>query len=404
MPKLLAAVLVAVLAVPPSAGRALEYLEGEVGPGTTYGIWVPDAWNGDLVLYAHGFRNPNCPLAVPTTPGAFCITGDSGTPQAVRPMRDALLARGYAFAASSYSGTALALKEGAFQTFQLKKLFGARVAPPRRTFLYGHSMGGAIVAKLAEQHPGEFDGALAACGMIAGSPTQFRYVADARAVFDVLFPGVVPGGVAAVPEGLTFYGDVMPAVMSRFSGPDAPANLARAMGWARIDQVAYPFADYGNLVKGLLEFLYFQTLGTPGVLDATHGIPVDNRDVVYSGPPVLALLGVDLARVNAEAERVAADPQAVQAAEHFYDSTGALTIPLMTLHTLRDAAVPVVHERVYREKAEAAGRASLLVQRTVDHGATDGHCTFSLEEELSAFGDLVTWSETGARPAGDPAP
>lgn len=404
----LAVCLAAAIAVP-SLSRALEYQEGQIGPGTVYGIWVPDRWNGDLVLYAHGFRNPNCPLAVPTTPSAVCLGGDSGTPQAVRPMRDALLAMGYAFAASSYSDTALALKQGAQQTFQLKKVFGARVAPPRRTYLYGHSMGGGIVLDLAERHPDEFDGVLAMCGMVGGSPAQFRYVADARATFDFLFPGVAPGGVASVPQGLTFYGDVAPSVLARLHPlhPDVAASFGRAAGWAALDQVAFPFTTPTELVKGILELLYFQTLGTPGVLEDAHGVPVDNRDVVYSGPSWLPLAGVDLGALNAGVERVASEPQAVTFAEQFYDTTGAISSPVITLHTVRDAAVPLAHERIYAAKAAAAGRSHLLVQRTVSHDPAldppDGHCTFKLAEELAAFSDLVQWIETGRRPAGGDA-
>lgn len=121
---------------------------------------------------------------------------------------------------------------------------------------------------------------------------------------------------------------------------------------------------------------------------------MDNTAVTYSGPAPL-----DYARLNEIAERVVADPQAVAWAEHNYESTGALGIPLVTLHTRRDAAVPMVHETRYARKAALAGRADLLVQRTVDHvGQVDGHCTFTLEEELAAFSDLVAWVESGERP------
>lgn len=412
---LLAAGLAATFALAPAGARAEAFdtptSSGAIGPGTVYGIWVPSNWNGDLVLYAHGFRNPNCPLAVPTTPESYCAplpgmpATDSGTPQAVRPMRDALLGLGYAFAASSYSDTALALKEGAQQTFQLKGIFASRFGQPRRTWLYGHSMGGAIVVKLAEQHPGAFDGALAACGMIDGSPTQIQYVIDGRATFDAIFPGVVPGGVARVPDGLTFYGDVAPRVLALFDArnPQAPANFAKAMAWAKLDQVGFPFTSPAELVKGILEFLYFQTLGTPKLLADAHGVPGDNTGVLYTGSPIVGMLGVDLAQVNATAERVASDPQGVQFGAHYYEASGALGIPVLTLHTVRDAAVPMVHERRFAERTAAAGRSGLLVQRTVAHATPDGHCTFKVEEELAAFSDLVSWVETGAPPSGGDA-
>ena len=48
-------------------------LEGEIGPGSVYRIDVPERWNGDLVLYAHGFRDVAEPIAPPT--------GDDWTPK-----------------------------------------------------------------------------------------------------------------------------------------------------------------------------------------------------------------------------------------------------------------------------------------------------------------------------------
>jgi pimeloyl-ACP methyl ester carboxylesterase len=400
--------LVFALTTAPSAARAVQLIEGATGPGTRYGIWMPDAWNGDLVLYAHGFRNPDCPTAIPTTPDAICLGGDSGTPQGARPTRDALLAMGYAFAASSYADTGLALKDGAQRTFQLKGIFTERFGAPRRTYLYGHSMGGAIVLKLAETHPGAFDGALAACGMIAGSPEQFRYVADARATFDAIFPGLVRGGVADVPADLDYFAEVVPAVLLLFDprNPQMPRNFALAIAWASLDQVAFRFATPQDLVKGILELLYFQVQGTPGVLEAAHGVPVDNTRVAYSGPAWLAAYGVDLGELNETVERVGSDPEAAAWSEHVYDTTGAIAFPVLTLHTIPDAAVPMRHEDLYAQKVATAGRSDLLVQRRVMHadpGTPDGHCSFKPEEELAAFAALVEWIETGARPAGGDA-
>jgi alpha-beta hydrolase superfamily lysophospholipase len=411
MRNLVVAASIAALSIAaPGRSLALQYVEGQIGPGTIYGIWVPERWNGDLVLYAHGFRNPNCPPVVPTNPGGLpptqlCPDADSGTPATVTPVRDTLLSLGYAFAASSYSAVGFALKEGADQTFQLKKIFSSRFRPPQRTYLYGHSMGGAIVLKLAEQHPEAFDAALAMCGMIGGTPPEAQYALDARATFDAIFPGVVPGGVASVPPNLTFYFDVMPAVLALFdpANPNALENFGRAMAWASLDQVAFPFETAEELVHGILEFLFVQTLGTPGVVKAAHGYPADNTAVVYTGPSGTA---VDLGAVNAAAERIAATPQSLAWAVQWYDTTGAISFPVLTVHTIRDAAVPLVHERNYAAKVAAAGRSGLLVQRTVSHDPAtqiDGHCSFKVAEELAAFSDLLQWVHTGARPAGGDA-
>lgn len=57
--------------------------------GAGFRIEVPDNWNGDLVLYAHGFRGTGLELTV-------------SDPR----IRQFLVTNGYAWAASSYSKTA----------------------------------------------------------------------------------------------------------------------------------------------------------------------------------------------------------------------------------------------------------------------------------------------------------
>jgi pimeloyl-ACP methyl ester carboxylesterase len=414
--KLVGGVLTAALAAVPARPLALHHIEGRTGAGALYGIWVPDEWNGDLVLYAHGFRNPNCPLTVPTDPHfrptPTCPNPDDGTFPAVTTVRDTLLAFGFAFAASSYSKTGFALPEGVTETFELKAIFSKRFETPRRTYVYGHSMGAAIVLNLAEQHPEAFDGALAMCGMIGGSPAEFQYVVDARATFDAIFPGVAPGSVASVPPHLTFFGDVAPAVLALFdpANPNIGLDVARAAAWASSDQVAFAFATPAELVRGVLELLFIQTLGLPGVVEAAQGLPFSNQGVVYSwSPSAVAVFStvVDMVAVNSLVQRVTGSPQALAWARQWYDTTGAISFPVMTVHTIRDAAVPIVHERLYADKVAAAGRPRLLVQRTVSHDPRaeppDGHCSFKPAEELAALADLLEWVETGIRPAGGDA-
>jgi hypothetical protein len=250
------------------------------------------------------------------------------------------------------------------------------------------------------------------CGMIGGSPAEFQYVVDARAMFDAIFPGVAPGGVASVPPHLTFFGDVAPAVLALFdpTNPNVGLNVARAAAWAASDQVEFGFATPPELVNGMLELLFFQTLGTPGVVEAAQGFPASNQGVVYSWPPAVVttfLSTVDLASVNSSVERVTGAPQALAWARQWYDTTGAISFPVLTVHTVRDAAVPMLHERIYADKVAAAGRSQLLVQRTVSHDPRtdppDGHCSFKPVEELVALADLLEWVATGVRPAGGEA-
>ena len=70
----------------------------------------------------------------------------------------------------------------------------------------------------------------------------------------------------------------------------------------------------------------------------------------------------------------------------------------MTIHQTADFRVPFRLHQDYRRRAQAAGTAHLLIQRTV---RWPGHCTFDGTVRERAFDDLVAWMERGVVPAGD---
>jgi hypothetical protein len=59
---------------------AAQSVEGEAG-GARYALFVPTDWNGDLVLYAHGFRDAATPVDLRDQDGFYAV-------------RDRLLAQG----------------------------------------------------------------------------------------------------------------------------------------------------------------------------------------------------------------------------------------------------------------------------------------------------------------------
>jgi hypothetical protein len=78
--------------------------------------------------------------------------------------------------------------------------------------------------------------------------------------------------------------------------------------------------------------------------------------------------------------------------------SGDIDIPVLTLHNLGDLFVPVFNEVEYASRAASHGKSDLLVQRAI-RGVL--HCDFTAAEFSTAFNDLVTWVETGAKPGGD---
>ncbi|MDQ3468302.1 MAG: hypothetical protein M3487_00775 [Actinomycetota bacterium] len=75
-----------------------------------------------------------------------------------------------------------------------------------------------------------------------------------------------------------------------------------------------------------------------------------------------------------------------------------ISIPVISTHTLGELFVPFHMEQIYAERVAANGASDLLVSRAI---RDISHCSFRPAERIAAFDDLVTWVETGVRPAGD---
>jgi pimeloyl-ACP methyl ester carboxylesterase len=331
-------------------------------------MYVPEDWNRNLVLYAHGFRARQYSIALPD----------------IEPLRDALLGEGFALAMSSYSKTGWAVKEGSSETKGLLPLFFKRFGRPARTYVIGHSMGGLISLRLVEKHPGLFDGALPMCGAVGGTNLVNDHVTHVRVLFDYFYPEILPGP--------TLMPDVLDPRDAMFSGWDAmEADLRPVPGWYEI-----------GLIQGLDlpsdPFLVFDAIlwrlwgnGGTDLLSRTRGKAFwDNMDVWYTGSQ-------DDDDLNALVERFRAHPRGLTYTRLWYEPTGRLRVPTLTLHNLIDPLVPMTHEDEYAERVASWGKSHKLVQR-ISSAVEYGHCDFTLEEEIAAFLDLVNWVENGVPP------
>ena len=365
-----AALVMATAAVPASAQQRVE---GQTGPGSLYALDMPAVWNGDLVVYAHGIVDPALPVALPSAQDNFDT------------VRDALLARGFAVATSSFSENGFALKDAAQRTHQLTGLFAARFGPPARVYLAGHSLGSMAALQLAETHPSQYDGALVMCGFVGGTIPEIEYMATARIAFDYFFPGVIAGSVFSIPADLDFrpgtplFTQVQGALVGGF-GPSLKtlqlARVARLPGYSENPSIV----NAAEIIASALNVLGFNLRYTRDVLQHTQGhIPFDNRQVTYSG-------SFDDAALNLGIQRWTGEPAAVNYIARSYTPTGALQIPVQTLHTDRDPVVPAWHEELYAGAVQRQGATALLEQRIVP---AYGHCAFSTTEVLQSFDRLV---------------
>jgi pimeloyl-ACP methyl ester carboxylesterase len=344
----------------PVAGCADGTLEG----GALYRVCFPASWNGDLVVYAHGYVRPDLPVALPDD-----VIGGL-------PVSAAVNALGYAFATTSYRANGLVADVAVEDLVELDETVRARYRPdPSRTFVVGVSEGGLVAVLALEREPDLYAGGIAACGPIGDFSLQVDYFGDFRAVFDWFFPGVLPGSPILSPAELQQNWDAIyvPAVTAALLDNPAAAGELLAVTGAPVD-AADP-ATIGETVVGILWYTVYSTTDAQTRLG---GQPYDNTTRVYQGSS-------DDAALNAGIGRFTADP-AARAALARFETTGQVGAPVVTLHTTGDPIVPVTHQGLYATKVADAGAGALLDEDAVDRY---GHCTFQQAEIVSAFNALV---------------
>lgn len=351
-----------------------------VHAGAAYLIEVPNDWNGDLVLYAHGFRGAGPELTV--------------TPPRIRAH---LIANGYAWASSSYRANNYMPAVGAQDTHRLAKKFGSLVGKPNRVFLTGDSMGGHVIAHALEQWPKDFDGATPRCGVM-GDSELFDYFQDSYLASQTLAYGSaeVPTPVDYVPIGANTtkvaLGPVYPFVLNP-SGEKFKSIIKNLTGGER------PTFNEG--------WLYSNFGGNFVIDNGSTGDERDNIGTTYrfaTGP-----LTSEEQTFNDEIARLEADPRfrrangngnfaGTRAMVNSPRINGTFTVPVLTLHTIGELFVPFHMEQIYARRAAANGNSDLLVQRAIRDVF---HCNFTGEEMVSAFDDMVEWVDTGVRAGGD---
>lgn len=335
--------------------------DGVQASGALYRICLPDSWNGELVLWAHGYVNPADPLRIP----------DDQLPDGT-PISDVINLLGFAYATTSYSKNGLAVKQGVADIVDLVSIFKAEHGEPDRVILTGASEGGIITALALEKHPDVFDGGVSACGPIGNFRKQIDYIGDFAVVFDYFFPGVVPASPTGVPqEVIDNWGSVyIPQVQQAIAAdPQATEQLLRVTG-APHDPV-----DPSTIEQTVLGVLWYAVHATNDAIDTLGGQPFGNTNRIYRGSDNDLLLNLSVLRVQA-------DPAALAEIQAHYETTGHLEDPMVTLHTTGDEIVPFWHQPRYRLKTLLSDDPSLHGTIRVDRY---GHCNFTVGEAIWAL-------------------
>jgi pimeloyl-ACP methyl ester carboxylesterase len=352
-----------------------DHAEGTTANGAQYALYKPVNWNGDVVYYAHGIVDPELSVALPTGDDAAAI-------------RDALGAKGFAVAYSSFSENGYDFADGLRRTHQLRGLFTSQFGNPKRSFLLGHSLGSQIVQALAETYPTQYDGAVALCGVLGGTRKQVNYVGNVRTMFDLMYPNWLPGTST----------DNMPFVPSQAQVTGAALTALNTDGFAGLgkiaatDQTRLAGRNAPELIQTLITALVYHARGVNDFVDRAHGhFLFDNSNTVYTSLiPGLAPF------VNASIARYSATADASAWLDNNYEPSGALRIPMLTLHNIHDPVVPFEHEAAYLTATTGAGFNANLRQRARNEY---GHCNFGATLTASTVQDLVNWATTGTPPA-----
>jgi pimeloyl-ACP methyl ester carboxylesterase len=354
--------------------------EGRQGSGAEYRICTPTlpiTWNGDLVVYAHGYVAANRPVEIPED--QMVLNGLA--------VDQEITDRGYAFATTSYATNGLAVLPAISDLLDLVDIFTTTRGIPNHIYLVGVSEGGLVTTLSVEQHPDVYDGGLAMCGPYGDFSRQTAHFGDFRVVFDYFFPGLMPGSPLTIPDGFMetwesgyFSAEIEPVVASE----ESVGAVDQLLSVTDVSPYTHVPPTNTEIVTSVIEnLLWYNVFATEDGKAKLGGQPYDNQDRWYRGSD-------DDAALNAAVERFSADAAALEKVEAHYQTSGELSVPLVTLHTTGDPVVPYWHATRYRGKTIGADNIALHQHFKVER---HGHCSFDFLEILAAFNYLVDMVE-----------
>lgn len=309
------------------------------GSPAVYQCWVPesDAWNGELVVIAHGFVAPDQPLDLPWE--QFELPDSPAMP-------DLLAARGYAVAVTSYRRNGLVVADAVEDIRELAQLYAAHHGTPEHTYVLGLGDGGLTAALAMERYPALFAGGVALCAPLGDYGAQLQYVVDARVIFDAFFPGLIPGSATDIPDEVLqnwddFYAPRIAAVLEQ-----DPGRTTQVLRAARIPSDPRDLAAGSEALQSLL---HRQVVSANNLRAVLGGQPFDNTTRQYGGTDCDAWL-------NRTVARIAAQPAAQATLDRLYRTAGVLHAPFTSLYTLGDPLVPAWQTSLYAGKVFGSTR------------------------------------------------
>lgn len=359
---------------------------GQTASGAYYIAQAPDSWRaGDtLVLINHGYDF--API-------------DNEPSLGPMPLRQRMLAKGYAIAASSYSQRGWALFATARDHRELVDAFSARFGRPGAIIASGGSLGGLVSMQQAEQGDlgAPVKGVYAICAPLAGSRVWYQAL-DLRLSYDTVCANVTGG---ELPRG----DDALPYILkasdlddyaSTSGGGELAARIAKCTGvglpdWLTTDGMRER-RDRIQRATGVdpdffLENMFYATYGLGDLYRDAAKLgerpAIATRNVVYGDPTV-----------ERDIRRVSADAYAhLDLLRHFAPIGQVGAAKVLTTHTSRDGLVVPEHARALEGKLPASQWTRAFVVEN-----SPSHCGYSDAELLGGFEALTRWIDGGPQP------
>jgi hypothetical protein len=369
-----------------AAGAAVEKISGEFGDGTHWAVSKPAKWNGTLLLDLDGAGFPAPPpgRTPPPLPAGIGAAMLSAPPTA---FQDWLLSQGFAVGGTMREPIGYQFDKALDNLIEVRRLFAAKWAPPKRTLALGTSRG-AFVARLAlERHPEIFKGGMVNAGggggEIAGLHDRLNTTFALKTLVDPSSPARLVN-IDDVHAEETALGVLLAKAVAT---PPGRARLALAAAfeqyapWTSRDKPKPAPDDYDAVVDQIAETFAFanppsvragvEKIAGGNVSWNTHDDYTDLLRRSGRQAMVEALyrkagldLGGDLATLKA-APRISADKAAVAKAERLMTYTGRLGGPLIEVDN-DDPIDPAPYKLAYRQTLRRAETEKLFRLLWVD--------------------------------------
>ena len=347
---------------------------------------MPRNWNANLIVFAHG--------------GPHIVPPTATTSQTDLEKYAVGVKLGFAWIASTYRREGYGVQMAVDDTDDARKFFIERIATPKRTILHGASYGGLVGAKLLETRAVNaagapiYDGAMLNSGAMGGALPNYEFRADLRVVYQYYCKNLPRADEPQYPLWMGLPADSkmdlkeITARVDECTGVEQPAaarseaqkrNLAIILSVMRIPE---------NMLVRHMQAATFVLRDLAQGIGRGRGV-FSNRNVRYQGSP-------DDAALNRDVERFDADTAALNAITADGQPTGALPVPVVSIHSMSDPQAAVEAQYEYRARVLAAGNGARLVQAYTDEPA---HTAQSAAELAAAFDALMQWIDKGVKPA-----